>query len=150
MKSCSFCGSTDIPTLPPLSIATTSLPHTHHTHHTHTTPHTHTLCLGRTPLHKGSARRRGCYKRQASMPWAGSEPAIPVSERPQTCASVGTTTGIRCRMLLRDELNQPGTAPVTRPCILLQFEGEQLSVSVFRFLVSCTDRVTSKPQQLPL
>jgi hypothetical protein len=47
--------------------------------------------LGRTPLEKWSARRRGLYltthntnKRQTSMPPAGFEPAIPANERPQT------------------------------------------------------------------
>jgi hypothetical protein len=100
--------------------------------------HTHTHPLGRTPLHKWSARRRGRYKIQTSMPLAGSEPAIPASKRSQTCVSLGTATGIRCHMLLWDELSQPGTAPVTRPCILLQFAGEQISVSVLGF--SCPAR----------
>ena len=49
--------------------------------------------LGRTPLDEWSVRRRDLYltinnthKRQASMPPAGFEPAIPASEEPQTHA----------------------------------------------------------------
>jgi hypothetical protein len=45
--------------------------------------------LGRTPLDEGPVRRRDLYltkhnthKRQTSMPEAGFEPTIPVSERP--------------------------------------------------------------------
>jgi len=47
--------------------------------------------LGKTSLDEGSARRRDLYlkthnihKRQTSIPTAGFEPAIPVSEKPQT------------------------------------------------------------------
>ena len=57
--------------------------------------------FGRTPLDEGSARRRDLYltthnthKRQTSMPQVGFEPAIPVSERPQTHALDRTDTGI--------------------------------------------------------
>jgi hypothetical protein len=59
--------------------------------------------VGRTPLDEWSARRRvlylttiNIYMRQASIPAAGFEPAIPASERPQTHAldrpaiSIGT------------------------------------------------------------
>jgi len=49
--------------------------------------------LGRTPLHKRSARRREFYlithdnqKRKASMASAGFEPAMPAIKRPQTHA----------------------------------------------------------------
>jgi hypothetical protein len=64
------------------------------THLTHTT-------LGRTPLGEGPARRRDLYltthnthKRQTSMPSAGFEPTVPVSERPQTHALDRAATGI--------------------------------------------------------
>jgi hypothetical protein len=64
------------------------------THFRHTT-------LSRTPLDEGSALRRDLYltthnihKRQTSMPPAGFEPAIPVSERPQTHALNRAATGI--------------------------------------------------------
>jgi hypothetical protein len=57
--------------------------------------------FGRTPLDEGPARRRDLYltahnthKRQTSMPPLGFEPAIPVSERPQTHALDRTATGI--------------------------------------------------------
>jgi len=57
--------------------------------------------VGRAPLGQSSARRRDLYlathnnhKRQTSMPPAGFEPGISVSERPQThafnCAATGT------------------------------------------------------------
>jgi hypothetical protein len=57
----------------------------------HTQRHTHTF--GRTPLDEGSARRRDFYlhntqhsqEKNIYSP-AGFEPAIPASERPQTCA----------------------------------------------------------------
>jgi hypothetical protein len=56
--------------------------------------------LGRTPLDAGPARRRNLYlttynthKRQTSMPSAGFEPAMPVSERPQTHALDRAATG---------------------------------------------------------
>jgi len=49
--------------------------------------------LGRTPLNKLAARRRGPYlkthgihKRQTNMPLAGFETATPASEQPQTHA----------------------------------------------------------------
>jgi hypothetical protein len=52
----------------------------------HTQTHT---TVGRTPLDKGSARRRdlylttkALYKRQTSMPPVGFEPTIPASTRP--------------------------------------------------------------------
>jgi hypothetical protein len=57
--------------------------------------------LGRTPLDEGPARHRDLYlithnthKRQASMPSAGFERTIPVSERPQTHALDRAATGI--------------------------------------------------------
>jgi hypothetical protein len=57
--------------------------------------------LGGTPLDEGPARRRDLYltthnthNRQTSMPPAGFEPTIPVSERPQTHALDRTATGI--------------------------------------------------------
>jgi hypothetical protein len=57
--------------------------------------------FGRTPLDERSARRRDLYltthdtqNRQASMPRAGLEPAIPASERPRTQALDRTATGI--------------------------------------------------------
>jgi hypothetical protein len=60
----------------------------------------HTI-IGRTPLDKWSARRRGLYltthnthKIQKSMPPAGFEPAIPASERPQTHVLEHAATGI--------------------------------------------------------
>ena len=69
-----------------------------------TTLHDHTLrhtTLGRTPLDEWSARRRNLYltthnthKRQTSMPPAGFEPTILVSERPQTQALDRAATGI--------------------------------------------------------
>jgi hypothetical protein len=55
----------------------------------------------RTPLDKGSARRRDLYlttqtlyKRQTSMPPVGFEPMIPASARPQTYALDRAATGI--------------------------------------------------------
>jgi hypothetical protein len=64
------------------------------THFRHTT-------VGRTPLDEGSARRRDLYltthnthNRQTSMPPAGFEPIILVSERPQTHALDYAATGI--------------------------------------------------------
>jgi hypothetical protein len=57
--------------------------------------------VGRTPLDKGSARRRDLYlttqtqyKRQTSMPPVGFEPTIPASAPPQTHALDRSTTGI--------------------------------------------------------
>ena len=57
--------------------------------------------VGRTPLDEWSARRWDLYvkthnthKRQISMPPAGSEPATPASERPQTLALDRSMTGI--------------------------------------------------------
>ena len=59
----------------------------------------HTI-LGWTTLEEWSVRRREFYltkqnshKRQASMPLAGLEPAIPASERPQSLALNPATTG---------------------------------------------------------
>jgi hypothetical protein len=64
------------------------------THFRHTT-------LGRTPLDEGPARRRDLYltthnthNRQTSMTPVGFEPAIPVSERPQTHALDRAATAI--------------------------------------------------------
>jgi hypothetical protein len=60
---------------------------------------THTS--GRTPLDEGPARRRDLYltthdtrRRQTSMPPAGFEPTVPVSERPPTHALDRKATGI--------------------------------------------------------
>ena len=62
--------------------------------------------LGRTPLDEWSARRTDLYltshnthNRQTSMPPAGFESTIPVSERPQTHALYRAATGIGCRHL---------------------------------------------------
>jgi hypothetical protein len=62
-------------------------------HRQHTT-------VGRAPLGQSSPRRRDLYlathnihKRQSSMPPAGFEPVIPVSERPQTHAFNRAVTG---------------------------------------------------------
>jgi hypothetical protein len=58
--------------------------------------------LGRTPLDEWPARRRdhltthNTHNRQTSMPPAGFEPKIPVSERPQTHALDRAATGIGC------------------------------------------------------
>ena len=56
--------------------------------------------VSRTPLDESSARRRDLYltihnthKRQTSMPSAEFEPAIPISERPQTLGLDGAATG---------------------------------------------------------
>ena len=74
----------------------TLLTHTH----THIHTHTHTHTLGRAPLDKGSVCRRGLYvhktkrSQDTSMPPAGFEPAIPVSERLQTHALDRVATGI--------------------------------------------------------
>jgi hypothetical protein len=64
------------------------------THFRHTT-------VGRTPLDEGPARRRDLYltthnthNRQTTMPPVGFEPAIPVSERPQTHALDRAATAI--------------------------------------------------------
>jgi hypothetical protein len=58
------------------------------------------ITVGRTPLDEWSARRRDLYltthnthKRQTSRPPAGFEPAIPVSERPETHALDRAVTG---------------------------------------------------------
>ena len=67
----------------------------------HTPTHTHTHTYGKTPLDKGSARRRDInptkhspQKRQKSLPPAAFETAAPVSKRPQTyvlhCVANGT------------------------------------------------------------
>jgi hypothetical protein len=68
--------------------------------------------LGRTPLDEGPARRRDLYltthnihKRQTSMPSAGFEPTIPVSERPQTQALDRTATGIGTHLILPTNIN---------------------------------------------
>jgi hypothetical protein len=65
-----------------------------HTHLRHT-------AVGRTPLDEGPAHRRDLYltthnthKRQTSMPPAGFEPTILVSERPNTHALDRTATAI--------------------------------------------------------
>jgi hypothetical protein len=55
--------------------------------------------LGRTPLGEWSARRRdltthNTHKRRISIPPVGFEPAIPVSERPQTHALDRAATAI--------------------------------------------------------
>jgi len=61
----------------------------------------HTYTLGSTPLDGGSARRWDLYltthsihNRQASMPAAGFEPAIPASERPHNHALLHAATGV--------------------------------------------------------
>jgi hypothetical protein len=63
--------------------------------------------LGRTPLDEGPARRRDLYltthnthKRQTSMPPAGFQPTILVSERPKTHALDRTATGIGTRVII--------------------------------------------------
>jgi hypothetical protein len=65
---------------------------------------THTT-VGRTSLDEWSARRRDLYltthnthKKQTYMPLAGFEPAIPVSERPQTHALGSAATRIGQQM----------------------------------------------------
>jgi len=69
--------------------------HTHtHTHpptHPHTHTYSHARARSRVPLDKWSALRRDLYltthnthRRRTSLRPAGFEPAIPVSERPQT------------------------------------------------------------------
>jgi hypothetical protein len=57
--------------------------------------------VGRTPPDEWSARRRdlyltihNTYNRQTSMPQVGFEPTISADERPQTCSSDRTATGI--------------------------------------------------------
>ena len=64
----------------------------------HTQGHT---TVGRTPLNKGSARRRDLYltthnthNRQTSVPSAGFDPAIPAGDRLQTLALDRSATGI--------------------------------------------------------
>jgi hypothetical protein len=68
--------------------------------------HTHTHCT--TPLDERAARRRDRYlttqnihHKQASMPPAGLEPAIPASQRPQTHR---TATGIGLKCFSRPKL----------------------------------------------
>ena len=63
--------------------------------------HSRRTTLGRTPLDEGSTRRRDLYvtthnihNRQTSISPAGFEPAIPVSELPQTHALDRTATVI--------------------------------------------------------
>ena len=75
----------------------------------HSVKHT---TLGRTPLHEWSAPRRDLYltthnthKRQASMPLAGLEPAIPARERPQTHALDCAVTGIGPLFVLAGRIN---------------------------------------------
>jgi len=62
--------------------------------------HTH----GKTPQDEGSARRRGFCTCTANTTFtrdpAAFEPAIPVSERPQTCALDRVATGIGLREYL--------------------------------------------------
>jgi hypothetical protein len=74
--------------------------------HDHTFRHT---TIGRTPLDEGPARRRDLYltthnthNRQTSMPPAGFEPIIPVSERPQTRALDRAATGIGLSMVMHE------------------------------------------------
>ena len=66
-----------------------------------TITHIRHITLGTTPLEEGPASRRNLYltthnthKRQTSMPPAGFEPTILVSERPQTQALDRAATGI--------------------------------------------------------
>jgi hypothetical protein len=97
------------------------------THFRHTT-------LGRTPLDEGPVRRRDLYltthnthNRQISMPPAGFEPTILVSERPQTHALDRTTTGIgfgRARMAYlfktRKRLSHLLKVPITGSSMITQ------------------------------
>ena len=65
--------------------------------------HTRHTTFGRTPLDEGSARRRDHYlttyniqNRRKSMLPARFEPAVPISEWPQTLALDRSATGIGC------------------------------------------------------
>ena len=68
---------------------------------THTHTHTHTQTNGKTLKDEGSARRIGICTRTGNTTFtrdpAAFEPAIPVSERPQTCALDRVATGIGLR-----------------------------------------------------
>ena len=66
-------------------------PHPHPPTHPHTHTYSHARARSRVPLDKWSALRRDLYltthnthRRRTSLRPAGFEPAIPVSERPQT------------------------------------------------------------------
>jgi len=61
------------------------------------------ITLNRSPLDGRSARRRdlyltayNTYKRQTSLPPAGFDPAVPVSERPQAYAIDRASAGMGC------------------------------------------------------
>jgi hypothetical protein len=65
------------------------------------TPHSvGLLCTSDQPL-RGDLylTTHDTHKRETSMPLAGIEPAIPVSERPQTHALDRAATGIRCKCM---------------------------------------------------
>jgi len=87
--------------------------------------------LGRTPLDQWSARRRdrcltthNTHKRQTSMSPAGSELAIPASERPQTRALDRAATGTGSRRSTK--------------CISLQLQLEMQTDLDWRSLSSCS------------
>ena len=70
--------------------------------------------MGTTPLDEGPALRRDLYltkhnthNRQTSMPPAGFEPTIPVSERPQTHALDRAVTGIGRELLEGESIVGP-------------------------------------------
>jgi hypothetical protein len=69
--------------------------------HWQTNTHTHTQTNGKTLKDERSARRRGICTRTGNTTFtrdpAAFEPAIPVSERPQTCALDRVATGIGLR-----------------------------------------------------
>jgi len=80
--------------------------------------------LGRTPLDEWSARRRDLYlatrnthKRQTSMPPAGFETTIPVSERPQTHVLERAATGIGLVSLYKKTVKNTPFHYVTYKCI---------------------------------
>jgi hypothetical protein len=63
--------------------------------HTHTTHSVGLLWTSDQPdAQTATYKTHNTHKRQTSMPPAGFEPAIPTSERPQTHALDGATTGI--------------------------------------------------------
>jgi hypothetical protein len=97
--------------------------------------HTRCTTVGRTPLDKGSARRRDLYlatnnthNRQTSMPLAGFEPTISAGERPQTYALDRAATGTGVFLINPHLLNSSRNILRGFDCIVMEwFDGQNAS-----------------------